>query len=216
MKLKSIYILSLVLLSLHASAQDTEEEKPKEPLFKKENLFTGGTLNASFYDNTTSLGIAPFFGYSINRFVDFAISMNVNYISQRDYYTDAKLRQTIYAPGAFVRLYPVKFLFAQAQYDYNFIRYNYKEPSNTGLPNDRLNLHVPSFFVGGGFAGGRDADSKSFYYISILWDVARDFYSPYVDQQGRAVPQIRAGYNIALFQGDGNRSRTRHHRHDED
>ncbi|HSN60937.1 MAG TPA: hypothetical protein VLR49_08380, partial [Ferruginibacter sp.] len=62
-----------------------------------------------------------------------------------------------------------------------------------------------SMLVGGGFASGRDADNKSFYYISILWDVAKSPNSPYKDNLNRAIPVIRAGYNIALFQGRGMR-----------
>jgi hypothetical protein len=199
-------LLLVSMISLHTFAQEEEKEKEdtENKLFKKENLFTGGTLNVSFFDGTTQLGITPYFGYSINKYVDVAISMNVNYISQRDYSyygSGDKLRQTIYGPGAFVRLYPVRFLFAHAQFDYNFIRYKYIAPSNSGMPNERLNLHAPSFLVGGGFASGRGDGSKSFYYISILWDVAKNLNSPYVDVNGRALPQIRAGYNIALFQG---------------
>ena len=42
-----------------------------------------------------------------------------------------KLRQTVYGPGAFVRLFPVNFLFASAQYEYNLIHLKYI-PANNG------------------------------------------------------------------------------------
>ncbi|MDB5202577.1 MAG: hypothetical protein JWQ27_1986 [Ferruginibacter sp.] len=198
--MKRICLLLLAVIS--SSMLFAQEEEPAEKkFFKKENLFTGGTVNASFFNGTTALGISPYFGYSINRFVDVAVSANLNYISQRDYdqYGD-KLRQTIYGPGAFIRLYPVKFLFAHAQYEYNLIRYRYIPPSSQGLPDEKFRFNAPSFLVGGGFANGREG-TGSFYYISILWDVLKDNNSPYVDNLNRPLPQIRAGYNIALFQG---------------
>ena len=199
--MKKIFCLILVsTISFATIAQDEDEEKKGG--IKKENFFTGGTLNLSFGNQFTSLGISPFFGYSINRFVDVAATVGINYISQRDWYVwDDKLKQTVYGPGAFVRLFPVKFLFAQAQYEFNFIRYKYVFPSSYGLPSERYRFDAHSLLVGGGFAGGRDRDNNSFYYVSILWDVAKSPNSPYLDNFNRAVPIIRAGYNIALFQG---------------
>ena len=44
-----------------------EEEKEGGKIFKKENLFTGGSANVSFGNNTTNLGLSPYFGYSINK-----------------------------------------------------------------------------------------------------------------------------------------------------
>ena len=203
MKIKKIsLVVLLALFSVNLWAQDEDEKKGG---FKKENLFTGGTVNLSFGNQVTALGISPFFGYSINKYVDVAASVGLNYISQRDnYIQDDKLRQTIYGPGAFVRVFPVKFLFAQAQYEFNLIKYKYIPPSNSG-PTEKYNMDAHSMLVGGGFASGRGADNKSFYYISILWDVAKAANSPYKDNLNRAIPVIRAGYNIALFQGRGMR-----------
>jgi hypothetical protein len=201
MKIKNGFVFFLLItIAFNAAAQE-EEKSEKAGGFKKENLFTGGTLNLSFGNQVTALGLSPFFGYSINRFVDVAASVGVNYISQRDYSyynSNDKLRQTIFGPGAFVRVFPVKFLFAQAQYEYNFIRYKYILP---GAPTEILNLKASSFLIGPGYAGGRERDNNSYYYISVLWDIANSKNSPYKDNLNRAVPIIRAGYNIALFQG---------------
>ncbi len=183
-----------------AIAQDDEEEKKGG--FKKENLFTGGTVNLQFGNRVTSLGLSPYFGYSINKYIDVAAAINFNYTSFRDYYIpDDKLRQTIYGPGAFVRLFPVKFLFAHAQYEFNFLKQTYLPGSNNPGPKEKYTLDAHSFLIGPGYAGGRGEDNKSFYYISVLWDVGKNQNSPYKDNLNRAVPIIRAGYNIALFQG---------------
>ena len=195
---KIIWTACIILFALHANAQDEEKS---EPFFKKENLFAGGTLNLGFGNQTTSLGIAPFFGYSFNKYVDVAVSPGINYISIRDYedVPNSKLRQTVYGPGCFVRLFPVNFLFAQAQYEYNLMKIRYISP--LGI-NEFYQLDAHSLLVGGGFASGRDfSHQKSYYYFSILWDIGESINSPYKDGLDRAVPIIRAGYNIALFQG---------------
>lgn len=198
---KAIIVLVLASSFFTAMAQD-ENEGEKKGGFKKENLFVGGDLTLGFSNIYTSLGISPYFGYSLNKYVDVAASFNFNYTSQRDYvlYGD-KVRQTVYGPGAFVRVYPVKFLFAQAQFEHNFIRVKYLPVQNSGYLQTTTHVDANSFLVGAGWAGGRDAYNKSFYYISVSWDLLRNSNSPYVDGLSRAIPIFRAGYNIALFQG---------------
>ena len=200
---KGVIVLVLICGVIVSRAQ----EKEKEGGFKKENMFVGGNLNLGFSNYSTVLGISPYVGYSLNKYVDVAASLNFSYISQRDNieYGD-KIRQTIYGPGAFVRVFPFRFVFAQAQYEYNFVNYRYIPAENTVtyLPS-REHLNASSLLVGGGYAGGREGVGSSFYYFSVMWDVAGSKQSPYVDGLGRAVPVIRAGYNIALFQGNGKR-----------
>jgi len=200
--MKNKFLIALIVtvsLSLSAFSQDEDNEK----FFKKENVFTGGTLNASFGNQITVLGISPYIGYSFNKFFDFAISPGINYQSERDYPNlGDKLRLTNYGPGAFVRIFPVKFLFAQAQYEFNLIRYHYIPMEGSGYINEKVKFDAHSFLVGGGFSSGRDFSyQKSYYYFSILWDIGEAIHSPYKDNLKRAVPIIRAGYNIALFQG---------------
>ena len=199
--MKSIYALLLVsFFSVHAFAQDEKEEDSEvKKGFKKENLFVGGSVNFGFGSGTTNLGVGPFFGYSINKYLDVAVGLNYNYISQRDYYSPTKYRQSILGPAAFVRVFPVKFLFAQAQYEKNYIQQ--KAIYGNGIPTDKFKYNSSSLLIGPGFASGRSEESKTFFYISVLFDVIKDQYSPYVDNQGRINPVFRAGINFALFQG---------------
>lgn len=206
MKMKNILLL-LICASLYmtVSAQDEEVKKGG---FKKENLITGGNLTLQFGNQTTALGISPYFGYSLTNWLDVAASINFNYISQRDVGVPGdKLRQTVYGPGAFVRIFPVKFIFVQGHFEQNFVKLKYIPDNNNTYPANKYSLNASSFLVGGGYAGGRNGDSKSYYYISVLWDIAKNVNSPYLDNMGRTVPVIRAGYNIALFQGGGRRKR---------
>ncbi len=183
-----------------------EEDPIEEGWFKKDRLFTGGDITLAFGNGFTVLGASPYFGYSINKYLDFAVSFNYTYTSQRDFnFLGDKARQTLYGPGTFIRVYPLKFLFAQAQFEHNFIRFKYIYPENSGIPSRIEHYDVSSFLVGFGYAGGRGPESNSFYYFSVSWDLIKNRNSPYVDGLGRAIPIIRAGYNIALFQGRRNR-----------
>ncbi len=197
---KLLIMIWVSFFTLNAIAQ--EKKKSAESGFKKENLFTGGDLTLAFGNSVTTLGASPYFGYSINKFVDVAVSFNFLYTSQRDYFIPGdKVRQTLYGPGSFIRIYPLKFLFAQAQFEHNFIRQKYIPANNSGYSQDIIHFDANSFLVGAGYAGGRDEDNNSFYYFSISWDLLKNENSPYRDNLNRSVPIIRAGYNIALFQG---------------
>ena len=207
--MKNVFVLILIsFLALNTYGQEekiemkTVKERKNEGWFKMDHLFVGGDINLGFSNSTTVLGASPYFGYSINKYVDVAASFNFNYTSQRDIEDlGDKARLTVYGAGSFVRIYPLKFLFAQAQYEHNFIRFKYFPAANSYYIKETRHFDANSFLVGIGYAGGRDEDNNSFYYFSVSWDLIKDINSPYVDGLGRAVPIIRAGYNIALFQG---------------
>lgn len=201
--MKKIVLLPFIVLSIHSFAQSEKQDKDEnmeKKGFKKERLFTGGSIAAGFSNYSTVLGIAPQFGYSLTNWADAGITLNFNYTSQSDYvdYGD-KLRQTVYGPGAFVRLFPVNFLFATAQYEFNMIHLNYIPAPNSTYTPSKNNLNASSLLLGFGYAGGRMPGSNTYYYLSVSWDVLGDPNSPYIDL-GRSYPIIRAGYNIGLFQ----------------
>jgi len=201
--MKKVIVLLLLPLCFHAKAQGQEENKEvKKSGFRKEKLFTGGSANIGFSNGATMLGITPQLGYSLTNWLDAGITFNLNYISQRDYATTDKIRQTTYGPGAFVRMFPVNFLFATAQYEYNTI---HQKQMISGQPDIKTSVNANSLLLGAGYAAGREKGNNTYYYLSIMWDVYGDTYSPYVDQLGRSTPVIRAGYNIGLFQGRNRR-----------
>ncbi len=195
-------ILSIVLFSTSISTLFAQDEKPeKNKGFKKENLFTGGSISLAFYNNTFLIGANPVFGYSLGRFADGGIVVNYNYTSYRDYYTfNDHLRQSVYGGGLFLKLYPVRFLFLQAQAEHNFIHLKYLPPNNgaTATSKDDVN----SLLVGGGYTTGRFPGSgRPFFYLAVLVDVSGNRDSPYTDSYGRTIPIIRGGVQIPLFQG---------------
>jgi hypothetical protein len=131
MKRKFFYFfLVSITTSQLLMAQTTDESGEQERRgFKKERLFTGGNITLSFFNNTFLAGASPIFGYSVTNWADVGAVVNISYSSTRDYggLPFAKLRQTIYGGGAFVRLFPVNFLFAQAQAEHNFISYKFRQ-----------------------------------------------------------------------------------------
>ena len=196
---KSILIL-LIPFCLQAFAQEIKDEPLKG--FKKENLFSGGSVNVGFSNNYTALGATPQIGYSLTDWLDAGLNFNFNYISQRDNIVRGdKLRQTTYGPGAFVRLFPINMIFATAQYEYNFIKQKYIPASASNQPDKKSTLSAGSLLVGGGYAGGRQKGNNTYYFFSVMWDLSGDVNSPYIDDLGRSTPVIRAGYNVGLFQG---------------
>lgn len=210
MKRTAYLIMALSLIVISAKAQD---EDAGEKGFKKENLFTGGSITVSFFNGQTVLGANPMFGYKIADWIDAGLVFNFVYSSTRDYLEyDDKLRQTTFGPGAFTRIYPISFLFVQAQYEQNFNNLKYiPKTNNPGYAPFKDNVNAGSLLLGGGFASGRQPGSNSFFYISLLFDVLKNENSPYVNvsvdpsnpnnRRVDMVPVVRAGVNIGLFQG---------------
>ena len=199
-------LLSAFLLSILSStlfAQD--EEKPEEKKgFKKENLFTGGSVSFGFgsaYGSSSfSAGVSPVFGYNVTNWLDAGIAVNYNYQSIRGYIVDGdRLRQNQYGGGAFVKIYPVRFLFAQAQLEHNFVDYKYS-PGN-GAGKSTQNFQTNSVLVGAGYAGRDPIEKRVFFYLSLLFDVSGVRNTPYTNAAGNAVPIITGGIQIPLFQG---------------
>jgi hypothetical protein len=188
-------------------AQKGEEEEEKGG-FKKENLFTGGSISLSFFNNTFLIGASPVFGYSLTNWADLGVVINYSYGSNRDYNNvlNDKLKQYVYGGGAFVKLYPVKFLFAQAQIEQNHFKEKYIRAVDGYT--ETAKGKAGSFLVGGGYCSGRQGKGgQPFYYLSVLFDVSGNFSSPYTDSYGRAIPIVRGGFQIPLFQGGGKRGR---------
>lgn len=217
--MKNVIVLVLAcFLSINLFAQEKEmeavNESDEKKGFKMENLFTGGGIQLSFSGSTFIAGASPVLGYSINKWLDAGVVVNFTYYSNRHityyspgtglyYSSDDKLRQTLFGPGAFVKVYPVKFLFLQAQGEINFISQKIIYADN--FPTEKTKYNVPSLLVGAGYCNGRQGVGDLFYYISLLVDVVKDRNSPYVEQisNGKVniLPIIRAGLQIPLFQG---------------
>lgn len=194
-------LMCFVLFGNLLFAQDEKKEKGFEG-----NFFAGGSISAAIASGVFGIGANPEFGYSLTKWADIGIVGNYNYTSYRQYYASDKLRQTIYGGGLYTRLFPVKFLFAQAQIEHNWI--TQKQFYTGGSTKDRFSSN--SLLIGAGYTTGRDPQGKLAYgYLAVLLDVLKEENSPYVTYDNanhRALlPVIRAGFIVPLFQGGGNK-----------
>lgn len=189
---KKLIILTAAFLSITTTifAQEQKEKTVYEP----SDWFTGGSVSLGIGNGSFNAGLHPHFGYTAAKWIDFGSVVNFEYQSQRDGYNN-KYRTTVYGLGAFTRIFPIHFLFIQAQPEYNFIAQKYI-PYNAGATYKQT-LHATSVLVGGGYTTSRSG-KNSFTYLSILVDIVKDVNSPYVDGYGNLLPIIRAGINIGL------------------
>ena len=209
--MKKVIISTILLLQLFSvDAQKSDSTVHANNKFDKEKLSIGGDLTAQFYNGVTVLGINPYLSYSLYKWLDVAFDMNVSYYSQRDY-PDAgdKIRQIIYAPGVFTRIYPVHFLFLHAQYEHNFVTQKYIPNPTYGFAEEKYKYDVNSLLLGLGYSSDRDPDDNTFYYISIMFDVLHLPGSPYTNSYGDVTPIYKAGFNFKLFNNSSRNSISR-------
>ncbi|MBS1917489.1 MAG: hypothetical protein JST87_14545 [Bacteroidetes bacterium] len=167
--------------------------------FKKSNLFVGGSLNLGYSGYDFNVGGAPEIGYSINRFVDVGVLVNLNYTSERAdpnlyWNNNERQRYFTYGAGTFGRFWPVHFLFLQVEPEYNWTKYSYKS-FQTGDQYTE-NLNAASLLLGVGY--GQRFVGRSSFYLAIMFDALSNYGSPYRDFNNAALPVIKAGFDIYL------------------
>ena len=218
-----ILVIIISFFGLNSFAQYKEPEERKERKeethgFQKDHLFTGGGIQLSLSNFDFVVGASPVLGYSFNKWFDAGIGFSYIHIAEREsrddgygniYATGNKIRQNDYAPLAFVKFYPLKFLFIQAQFEENFITQKYID--RNGGNNLKASYHVSSFLPGIGYASGREGVGDFYYFISLSVDVLKNVNSPYVQRvydingyptnQVNILPILRAGIQVPLFQG---------------
>jgi hypothetical protein len=195
---KPIFLLLCFIAALQISFAQDEEVQEKKPF--KEHLFVGGSVSLSFYNSSFMIGGNPDFGYSIGKWVD--VGVVANYIYTSEHFNNGDyLHQSVYGGGAFAKIYPIRSVFLQAQFEHNWISQKYFRYSSTSPEKDKVDVN--SLLVGAGYTSGR-FPGQPFYYFSILIDVANQLRSPYLWNNGNGttdiIPIIRAGVQIPLFQ----------------
>jgi hypothetical protein len=203
MKKLLLSALLLCLLISVVSAQEKEDTEEKKG-FKLDNLFTGGSISLGFSNYSFTAGASPVFGYNVTKWLDAGLVVNYTYLSYRDldyygYGSNDKIRQTVYGGGGFVKIYPISFLFAQAQFEHNFN--TQKIIPSSGASSAKYTFQTNSMLVGAGYAGRTPGLKQTFFYLSLLFDVSGVPYTPYTNQFGNAQPIFRGGLQIPLFQG---------------
>jgi hypothetical protein len=177
------------------------DESPAYGL-KKENLFLGGNVSLGYDGWDFNAGVSPEIGYTMARWFDAGVLVNLNYNSERadpygQFNDDVRTRSFNYGIGAFGRFYPVDFLFFQLQPEYNWIAYSqkdYKIPPVEGTFS--RTFQAGSFLVGIGYS--QRIIGRNNFYIAVLFDLMNNQYSPYRDYTGSALPIVKAGFDFYL------------------
>lgn len=169
------------------------------PGFRKENLFVGGGLSLGFSNYDFNAGATPEIGYSLNKYVDAGLVVNINYNSERAdpdfiYNPDTRYRSFNYGAGVFGRFWPLRFLFVQVQPEFNIIDYNEKD-MQSGLTYT-ASTNAPSLLLGVGY--GQRIIGQMNYFLSVSFDAINNRNSPYRDYYGAALPVIKAGFDFYL------------------
>lgn len=168
--------------------------------FLKQNLFIGGSLALGYGGNTFNVGVNPEIGYSLNKWLDAGLVVNLNYTSERAdpngiYNDNTRYRSFNYGAGLFGRFWPLPFLFLQAQPEYNFVNYNQKYMGPGGGSYSQT-TNAPSLLMGAGY--GQRIVGEGIFYLSLSFDVLNSQYSPYRNFNGAVLPVIRAGFDFYL------------------
>jgi hypothetical protein len=195
MKNRLLLITGLLLTTFASFAQNEAGVEENKGKFKTENIFIGSGLNLGIADRSFNVGINPEIGYSITRWLDAGVALNLNYFSQNaSDYSGIRYRNFNYGGGAFARIWPVNFLHIQVQPEYNWISSSQKYVFTGQTAN--VNYHAESLLVGIGY-GSRQVGSH-YSYVTLMIDVLQNFNSPYRDQYNDPLPVFRAGFGFYL------------------
>lgn len=187
LKMSALFFL-LISLGVHAQEKSVSH-------FKKENIFFGGSLNLGFATGVFQIGANPEIGYSVAKFWDAGIITNLIYSSlNADYNNGVKQSSFNYGAGLFTRVYPIDFLFAQAQAEHNWINYRLTDEINGGTFKNTFESN--SILLGIGY--GRRTIGQSGFYTVLLFDVTKSNNSPYIDSYGNSLPILRGGFTVYL------------------
>ncbi|HVY74102.1 MAG TPA: hypothetical protein VG890_04685 [Puia sp.] len=176
--MKKAGFLFLVILTCVrlASAQQTYKQ-PGEG-FDPSRLFIGGTFGLSFGSGYSLINVSPQVGYRFTQL--FAAGAGIEYIhySYVDYAL-YKYTQNYAGMNVFGRLYPIRFLFLQAQPELDYVWGKVTDDTNGKEVGKIPTQFVPVLLLGGGAAipAGRGAVT-----FSVLYDVIQKYYSPYYNQ----------------------------------
>jgi len=186
------FILLAVSVSSFAQQNDVDERKGK---FKKENIFLGSSLNLGLANRSFNLGLNPEIGYSITKWLDAGVALNINYFSQNaSEFSSIRLRNFNYGGGTFLRIWPVSFLHIQVQPEFNWISSSQKDVLTNQTGN--YNYNAGSLLVGVGY--GTRVLGSHYSYVTLMIDVLQNRNSPYRDQYNDPLPVFRAGFGIYL------------------
>ena len=167
--------------------------------FKKEHVFIGGNVGLGFDSYSFNAGLSPEIGYSVARWLDAGVLVNLNYTSVRPdpYYNDNyRQRSFNYGTGIFARAYPLPFLFFQISPEYNWIKYTVTNFNTSPHQSYSLTANAASLLIGVGY--GQRMVGRNSMHLALMVDVLDNPQSPYRDNNNRLIPVLKAGFDFYL------------------
>jgi hypothetical protein len=165
----------------------TQKQKPSFA----SRLMIGGNLGLAF-GSVTYISVNPLVGYRVTNNFTAGIGINYQYWSEKyfdyianNYYT---VSSNIYGGSVFARYTVFRGLFLEGDFEANNLDAYTFDATNSSYTTARM--WVPSLLLGGGYYSG---GARGGFYISILYDVIQNIYSPYY-----GIPVIRAGVGFGL------------------
>jgi hypothetical protein len=179
---------------------DRDEQDQPSGEFTPSRIFAGGSLALGLGSYSFNLGATPEVGYSFNDWLDAGLAVNINYQSIRadpNYNGNIRQRSFNYGGGPFFRVYPLKFIFLQGQFEHNWMDYNLKDMNDNSTTS--FTTQSNSFLAGIGYS--QRIVGQSNFYTVLMIDLLTDKYSPYRDYNNAAIPILRAGFNFYFHSG---------------
>lgn len=172
-------LLMLTLSSTDALAQTDDEsgrtfyryDEPEPDPFReswKDRVVYGGSVLPGYF-NGWILDLTPFVGYRLTNSTVAGVGANYFYRSLRNPYLRDRSIWNMYGGRAFVMQEVAFDLFAQVEYDYNYLVY--KEKNAFGDETYRFSGSSPGFLVGGGYL---QRSGRVGYMLTVLYDVLYD------------------------------------------
>lgn len=183
--LRALLLLFAVTCVFHPSFSQTASspQKPKVPF--KDRIFVGGNFGLTF-GTVTNIEIAPQVGYLLKP--NWSAGLGIRYSYYQDNYYVPPYKTNIYGGLLFSRYVIYKGLFLEGDFEAN----NFDVYEVDPYGNYRTHRQwVPSFLMGGGYSQSMGGNSA--FFISVLYDVLQNRYSPYY-----GVPVIRVGFGFGL------------------
>lgn len=179
---KLITLLVFVIIAVIANAQTSGDgELQRENRFF-DRVVIGGGLGLQF-GTVTFIEISPLIGYRLTEKLETGIGLTYKYYRYKDFYYDQTtndrfdLKSNIYGASVYTRYHILQGVFLHAEYEK--LRYNYDDVyvSAGQLIKDPTHANVDGLFLGGGYR--QRISANSYFYISALWDIIQDPFSPY-------------------------------------
>jgi hypothetical protein len=193
---KKILIVALCILSINLCYSQNKTVVTNADL-NPSPIFFGGGIVIGGGSGSFQIGLNPELVKSYNEYIDLGAAVNLYYSSFRSTNMDNSLNfksnNTQFGLGGFIRVWPIKQFFIQAQPEYNWTFSNAKNLSQG--TSGSASVSAPSFLAGLGY-GNRN--ENGFSYFSIMFDLINSQQSPYRMGQLTAQPIFRAGFGFPI------------------